>query len=162
MTINDCLKVLGCDNTATLDEIKKKYRKLSKKYHPDLNKSVDPMLFIRLNTSYEYLVAHHKPQPKSKRPPMTAKNAPPFSPLDDTMKEVERFYRVYDGKYPMIITLPLSVLEKETIIFCMIDYTEYHIRLPKGTELPITVDIHNVRGYKSFLVGIKGKGIVNE
>lgn len=35
--MTDPYKTLGLSNTATLDDIKKAYRKLAKKYHPDLN-----------------------------------------------------------------------------------------------------------------------------
>ena len=35
--MKDYYKVLGVDETATQDEIKKVYRKLSKQFHPDVN-----------------------------------------------------------------------------------------------------------------------------
>ena len=38
MAKRDCYDVLGVSKDATDDEIKKAYRKLSKKFHPDVNK----------------------------------------------------------------------------------------------------------------------------
>ena len=41
MSKRDYYEVLGVAKSASKDEIRKAYRKLSKKYHPDLNKEAD-------------------------------------------------------------------------------------------------------------------------
>ena len=46
--IDDPYKVLGVPTTATQDEIKKAYRQMAKKYHPDLHPD-DPNATTRMN-----------------------------------------------------------------------------------------------------------------
>lgn len=57
MEYKDYYEILGIDKAATEDEIKKSYRKLAKKYHPDLNPD-DPKAqekFKEVNEAYEVL-----------------------------------------------------------------------------------------------------------
>lgn len=57
MADKDYYKVLGVDKNASADEIKSAYRKLAKKYHPDLNKDSKEAgeKFKEVNEAYEVL-----------------------------------------------------------------------------------------------------------
>lgn len=53
----DFYGILGLDNNATEEEIKKKYRKLVKKYHPDLNPDEEARnKFEEITYAYESLL----------------------------------------------------------------------------------------------------------
>jgi curved DNA-binding protein CbpA len=65
MAVNfqDYYKILGVSKTAGEDDIRKAYRKLARKYHPDVNpgdKSAEEK-FKQLNEAYEVLSDPDKP-----------------------------------------------------------------------------------------------------
>ena len=56
MASKDYYSILGVDKNASADEIKSAYRRLAKKYHPDLNKAPDAAeKFKEINEEYEVL-----------------------------------------------------------------------------------------------------------
>jgi len=56
MQYKDYYKIIGIDKTATQDEIKRAYRKLARKYHPDVSKeSAAEEKFKELGEAYEVL-----------------------------------------------------------------------------------------------------------
>lgn len=53
--------MLGLEPGATMDDIRKAYRKCARSYHPDLNKSPSAAeLFIEATEAYQFLTALHK------------------------------------------------------------------------------------------------------
>ncbi|NLY39269.1 MAG: molecular chaperone DnaJ [Firmicutes bacterium] len=56
MAKRDYYEVLGVERNASLEEIKKAYRRLARQYHPDFNKAPDAELkFKEINEAYEVL-----------------------------------------------------------------------------------------------------------
>ena len=56
MSEKDLYSVLGVSRSASVDEIKKAYRKLARQYHPDVNKAADaPAKFTQVQEAYDVL-----------------------------------------------------------------------------------------------------------
>ena len=56
MEYKDYYKILGVAREATGDEVKRAYRKLARKYHPDVSKEADAEArFKEVNEAYEVL-----------------------------------------------------------------------------------------------------------
>src|SRR3569623_2101314 len=56
MEYKDYYKILGVGRTATQDEVKRAYRKLARKYHPDVSKEADAEAkFKEVGEAYEVL-----------------------------------------------------------------------------------------------------------
>jgi tetratricopeptide (TPR) repeat protein len=73
-TLDKCYELLELDRNASLDEIKATYRKLARKFHPDLNPGdiQAHQHFIDLNQAYQLLLKQIHPQ----SPPNSATTAP--------------------------------------------------------------------------------------
>lgn len=48
-------QILSLENFAKLEDVKKSYRKMVKKFHPDINKDIDPQIMVEINLAYEVL-----------------------------------------------------------------------------------------------------------
>jgi len=61
MAINDYYEILGIQSTASIDDIKKAYRKKARLYHPDINPDPDAKdHFISITEAYEFLIANYQ------------------------------------------------------------------------------------------------------
>lgn len=56
MTEKEALKILALDFSATEEMIKKAYRKMAQKYHPDNKETQDEKRFIQVREAYEFLM----------------------------------------------------------------------------------------------------------
>jgi hypothetical protein len=57
MILADPYKILEVNSQSSTEEIKKSYRRLAKKFHPDVNKAADAQAkFIEINEAYEFLI----------------------------------------------------------------------------------------------------------
>ncbi|MBW4652830.1 MAG: DnaJ domain-containing protein [Kaiparowitsia implicata GSE-PSE-MK54-09C] len=63
MNLTDCYRVLGLREQASYDDVKASYRRLARRYHPDVNPedAAAQDKFIRITTAYKQLVASIKP-----------------------------------------------------------------------------------------------------
>ena len=55
MDYNEACKILGITSTDTLEDIKKKHRKLTRKYHPDVNSKDTTEIMQQINLAFEIL-----------------------------------------------------------------------------------------------------------
>jgi len=59
---NEYYKILGISDNASIDEIRAAYKKLSKQWHPDVNKSPQATeMMQKINIAYSWLKKNHKP-----------------------------------------------------------------------------------------------------
>ena len=125
------LLVLGCTVHSTLDEIKAAHRRLSIKHHPDITGSKDSSSFRHVQEAYDFLKKNHRPQIK----PRDTKGKP-------------KYYRIFpQGDSHLMTTLPFRVIEEDSVIVCMWGMTEFNVHLDKGTEIPVTIEIKNIRSW---------------
>lgn len=63
MVLSEYYEILGLPVNASLDEIKKAYRKKARLFHPDINPAPDAMeQFIRVTQAYDFLI-HNNEKP---------------------------------------------------------------------------------------------------
>jgi len=62
VSLKSCYTLLGIDETATKDDIKRSFREASHIHHPDKASGESTAYFIRLKQAYEILLDHHSKQ----------------------------------------------------------------------------------------------------
>ncbi|BAU43753.1 J domain-containing protein [Leptolyngbya sp. O-77] len=86
MNLAECYRILGLRSSATYEEIKSSYRRLARRYHPDLNpgSAQQAEQFIQVNAAYRQLMELVRPTGMGDRPlpapPRPAPSAADASP----------------------------------------------------------------------------------
>ncbi|MDG4951066.1 J domain-containing protein [Weeksellaceae bacterium KMM 9724] len=88
--------ILGLESDADISEIKTNYRKLSKKFHPDLNPNDDffGKMFLQIQEAYEVLSdeeTRRRYDQKLKTNYSPYSNKPTHQPMNDYMPVIENF-----------------------------------------------------------------------
>ena len=126
------LKLLEIDEYATQEDIKSAYRKLAKKFHPDLGGSHEK--FLELQKAHDWLTQHHKPI----KQPIPKKNT----------KGYDKIFRIFDKPPPWNVVIPIqyATLTEGLMLVCMYEGREFRVPFEAGTSFPKTIDISNVYG----------------
>lgn len=138
------LKLLEIDATATQEDIKLAYRKLAKKYHPDMGGSKD--MFLMLQNAYDWLMKHHTPI----KPPILKKDT----------REYDRIFRIFEKPPPWNVVIPSQyvILDKGLVLVCMYADREFRVPFEAGTKFPKTISISNVYGKSAMMNITLGNG----
>jgi len=118
MNVGDCYRLLGLDRGATLTDVKAAYRRLARRWHPDLNRhEAAHDRFIELQTAYTTLCAllplpSDSPKPQTSPPPTSNSprtTAPPSPPPNASIPKSAP----PPTSAPPIQTPPLSDLDRQ-------------------------------------------------
>ena len=116
--MKDYYSILGVDRHATQDEIKKAFRKLSMKYHPDKNNGDDTM-FKEINEAYSTIGDEKKRREY------------------DFKKNSNIFNGFRTAKPPTNISIKISISIEEAYYGCKkvinVGIKTYNVDIPKGT-----------------------------
>ena len=128
MDVSSSYRILGCSPYNSTENLKRSYRQLALKTHPDLNKSVDAAeKFRQITEALEFLLKNHIQQPRPKEA---------YQPKPDA----EKFYRIVNSTQS-VVRLPQKRLDKDAVVYIMYRDNEYRVSFPAGTELPKQVKI---------------------
>ena len=137
--MDDHYKTLGIEKTASLDEIKKAYRKLAMKYHPDRDDG-DQEKFQQIKHAYEILSDPKKRQ-EYDNPPSFDHWTGPAGDFSDVFAEVFRRQNAWQHRPPAknaTVSAHLSITLNEAFTGKDIVAT---IKLPSGRQEVISIKI---------------------
>ena len=144
MNYDDHLRLINSTRYSSLEDIKKSYKSLLKKYHPDINKD-GTKVTVQLNLSFEWLEKNH----------IQVKEKTVRSNHIKDLTGYQKYYRIIDKTNTIIIPYN-KIIDEGIVINCMLGFKEFRIILEKNTVLPKTLKLTNVN---DLIITIKGDGI---
>lgn len=150
----ECCKILGISTNATLDEIKKAYRTMSKKYHPDVDKeAVDKEMFKEVPAAYNFLKDNYD----------LLRYVDSSETPNDNVPEARKFLYYYNSRtmpkhwngYPVFEDIFIDIETRERISYYSSGAWEemvlegYECYSPDPNEYEISYDIIWRKYYKS-------------
>lgn len=127
-TLAECYTLFHLDQSASFDDIKKKYKELVKQTHPDLNPGKDSKEFLKIQDSYDFLLKNHKQQTNE---------------IKDKKIEKELIYTLPSTIFNTLRLPKDACINEEFILNCMFRNNSkiFKISLPKNTKFPKTVEL---------------------
>lgn len=98
MNLAVCYRVLGLPPHATLSQVKQRYRRLARQYHPDSNQQQSQDDFIQIHQAYQTLRSILPPEPKVAAPGQSAPSPPP--PIRIEVKHPDAAHRTQASSDP--------------------------------------------------------------
>ncbi|WP_316044826.1 DnaJ domain-containing protein [Reichenbachiella agarivorans] len=153
MTHNIYLNILELEEGASKTEIKAAYRRLSKQYHPDINRSQDAKeKFIEINEAYKFLIdVGPRPQTITYDQPDYGYD-PQVAAYQERRRQAREYakQRAHDAirRQSELIKYLLRVFNLASILMLA-----FNILLEIDSHLPLQADDHHIANYSPKIGG---------
>jgi len=154
MDLRKCYHILGLSETASDAQVKQRYRKLAKKYHPD-TVTGDPHQFLKVKEAYEQII-NHKNNKGNVRTSHYARSTNEYMQhAKERRREKERkefleneryFHRLISGRRWKFMRWTALVGTLLSLLIVMDEFLPYHYHMDRITAYePSTINGLNYR-----------------
>lgn len=133
MNMSECYSILGIDSNSSKDDIKKAYRKLASKYHPDKNHTPDAEAkFKQVQEAYDYIT--NPPEESIYGGHGFAYNANSYNDLADILNMSRSGFSFSGGPRPTKKLFMVSISLEQAYTGTVLGSQFGDLRIPKGTR----------------------------